>query len=96
MSIAKFTNTVGIEENLKNGGLTIYPNPFDYQTTINFEQELQDVTIKLIDVLGKEIKTLNYSGSQIVIEKGEMNKGVYFVQVIDENKNVTTKKIIIQ
>ena len=48
-----------------------------------------------MDVIGKEIKTINFSGKQLIIEKGQMNPGIYFIQITDENKNTTTKKLII-
>lgn len=44
----------------------------------------------------KEVKTINFTGKQILIEKGEMKKGIYFVQVVDSNKNVVNKKIVVQ
>ena len=47
-------------------------------------------------MLGQEIKTINFTGKQLTIDKGEMKAGIYFVQTTDEKKNVTNKKIIIQ
>ena len=38
-------------------------------------------TIKITDILGKEIKTINVTGKQCVIEKGEMSNGIYFVRI---------------
>lgn len=85
-----------IEQAGIDSGLIISPNPFTEQTTITFSDEQKNITIKIVDVLGKEIKTFNFSGKELIIEKGEMRKGIYFVQVIDENKNGIIKKIIVQ
>ncbi len=74
----------------------IYPNPFSFEATISFGEEQRNTTIKIIDVIGEEIKTLNFSGKQLIIEKGNIKEGIYFVQVIDERKNVRNKKIVIQ
>jgi hypothetical protein len=49
-----------------------------------------------MDVLGKEIKTINFTGKQLILTKGEMSAGTYFVQITDENNNVVNRKIIIQ
>ena len=76
--------------------ILIAPNPFNSQTTITFTQEQKNITIKIIDLLGKEIKTTNFTGKQLLIEKEEMNEGIYFVQIIEINKNMVNKKIIIQ
>lgn len=97
-------NAAGIEQNFitavteisTGSGITIYPNPFTLQTTIAFSEEQKNCTIKIMDVLGKEIKTINFTGKQLLLEKGEMKKGIYFVQLVDSNKNVVNKKIAVQ
>jgi hypothetical protein len=86
------SNTLKNDENR----ITIYPNPFDQQTNITFIQEQKNTTIKITDIWGKEIKTINFSGKQLVIEKGEIKSGIYFVQIIANNKIIVTRKIIIE
>jgi len=82
--------------------LSIYPNPFSINTTLTFAQEQKNISIKITDVLGKEVKTINFSGKQLIIEKGEMQPGIYFVQVMDgslgslSKRIVTNRKIIVQ
>ena len=46
-------------------------------------------------MLGKEIKTMNFTGKQLIIEKGIMKKGIYLVQIIDGDNNFASKKIIV-
>lgn len=84
------------ETNLDDTEINIYPNPLTTQTTISFVEEQRNSTIKIRDVFGKEIKTISITGKELEIEKGEMKAGIYFVQVIDVNKNVVNKKIIVQ
>jgi hypothetical protein len=79
-----------------NSSLTIYPNPFTLQTTIYFESEQRNTSIKITDLLGKVVKTLTFTGRQLTIEKEEMKAGIYFIQTTDEKKNVTNNKIILQ
>lgn len=87
---------IGIVENSFVAGINISPNPFTFQTNILFNEAQKNSTIKIMDILGKEIKSINFKGKQLTIEKGEMKEGIYFVQVIDENKNVVNKKIVMQ
>ena len=58
-------------------------------------------------MLGKEIKTLNFTGKQCIIEKGTMQAGIYFVQITTTsagsvntagsvNENVVNRKIVVQ
>lgn len=88
--------TSGIFENEHPSTLTICPNPFNFQTSLVFNVEQKQVIIKITDVFGKEVKTISLTGKQLTIEKGDMKKGVYFLQIIDENKNVVNRKIIVQ
>ncbi len=94
--VVKLNNLIGIEEMPEIAGFTISPNPFTFATTLTFNEPQKNTIIKITDVLGKEIKTINFTGKECVIEKGEMKTGVYFVEVIDENKNVVNRKLVVQ
>ena len=87
---------VGIQEANIFSGITIAPNPFTSQTTISFTTEVKNATVKIIDIVGKEVKNITFSGSQLLIEKGELNAGIYFVQVVSEKKIIANKKIVIE
>lgn len=76
--------------------LNIYPNPFTNFTAISFSKEQNNTTIKILDIIGKVISTQNFSGTEFILEKEDLKEGVYFIQAIDENKNVMNKKIVIQ
>ncbi|MCE3278840.1 MAG: hypothetical protein K0S44_1031 [Bacteroidetes bacterium] len=76
--------------------ISVYPNPFTSQTTLTFTKEQKNTTIKIMGVLGEEIKIINFTGQHLTIEKGEMKEGIYFIQVVDHNKFVYNRKIIIQ
>jgi hypothetical protein len=89
--------TVGIPASGNDkSNLTIYPNPFNTQTTIDFNNEYKHAAIRITDIPGKEIMTKHFEGTRITIEKGEMQAGIYFLQITDENKNTVNRKIIIQ
>jgi len=74
---------------------TIYPNPFTSQTTIALNEDYKKATIKIIDVIGKEVKSINFSGKQYILERDDLKTGMYFIQVISENKIIATNKILI-
>jgi hypothetical protein len=86
----------GIKDEAVENNINIYPNPFTSQTTISFSAEQKNTIIKITDLLGKEIKTINFIGRQLTLDKAEMKAGVYFVQITDEQKRICNKKIIIQ
>ncbi len=95
--ISDLHSTVGIhEEGINHSNISIYPNPFTKQAFIYFNKEQKNTMIRIMDISGKEIKTIVFSGTQFIIDKGEMVNGIYFVQITDENNHVVNKKIIIQ
>lgn len=88
--------TTNINKNNEQQSFSIYPNPFNHQTTVEFQKEQNNTFVKITDLCGKEISTQLFSGKSLIIEKGLLKEGVYFLQITDENKNTTNKKIIIQ
>ena len=77
-----------------------YPNPFNPSTKINYSIKNQSyVTLKVFDVLGREVKTLvnkeqsqgNYS---IDFDAANLTSGVYFYR-IQAGEFVDTKKMIL-
>lgn len=77
-----------------------YPNPFNPATNIQFDMLKGDfVTVKIFDVLGKEIENLideyKPAGSYMIsYDAGQLKSGVYFYRM--ETKDFTeTKKMIL-
>ncbi|MCX6151878.1 MAG: T9SS type A sorting domain-containing protein [Ignavibacteriales bacterium] len=82
-----------------------YPNPFNPTTTINYNLQSDGiVTVKIFDMLGREVKTLvndyKNAGSYSVVWDGKDNytnevcSGIYFYD-IKFGDNVITKKMIL-
>jgi hypothetical protein len=95
--IGKLNETVlNIQENNESHSIIIYPNPLTSQITIAIDEEQNHANVTIMDLVGKEIKTINFSGKQLTIERGELSNGIYFLQITDEKKNIVIKKIIVQ
>jgi hypothetical protein len=77
-----------------------YPNPFNPSTTIEYTVPVNThVTLKIYDILGKEVATLvdreQISGSYIVIwNASNLSSGVYFYKLIAGNI-VQTKRMLL-
>ncbi|MCC7029574.1 MAG: T9SS type A sorting domain-containing protein, partial [Chitinophagaceae bacterium] len=69
---------------------------FSSQTNLHFSDEQKNVTIKITDLSGKIIKTINFSGSLFSIDRADLKAGIYFVQITDEKMNFTNRKIVVQ
>ena len=76
--------------------LSVYPNPFREETTVDFGQIISKGTITIVDVYGKLIEIHELTNTDKYIIKGT-NKasGVYFME-IEINKTTIKSKIIIE
>ncbi len=91
-----------VQELNSAAGFSISPNPFSTQTTITFNEEQKNTSIKIMDVLGKQIKSIDFKGRTLILEKEEMKPGIYFLQISDESfdklrmTNVVNRKIVVE
>jgi hypothetical protein len=79
-----------------------YPNPFNPVTKINFAiPKTGFVTLKIYDILGREMRTLvnesvkagNYS---VEFNATTLSSGVYFYRLISDNFTDTKKMMLIK
>lgn len=90
------TSGTGVNTISADNAVKIYPNPFTSQTTISLSKEEKNAIVKITDVLGKEARTMNFSGKRVVIDKGDLQPGIYSLQIISEKGIIGNEKIIIQ
>lgn len=77
--------------------ITFYPNPFKTELTINSELNLENVTLKLYNSLGQMVNEIeNISGQQFVLNRANLTSGLYFIQLLQNDKLVQTHKIVIE
>lgn len=91
--------TISINENvLKNEhSFNVYPNPFSFSTTLEVATSSNiKYDFILYDQLGREVKKIvNITEKIIIIEKGDLNSGMYFYTAISEESIIGTGKLII-
>ena len=79
-----------------------YPNPFNPSTTINYQIPSAGlVTIKIYDVLGREIETLVNEEKGVGRYKVEFNgsnlaSGLYFYRITSNNYSDTKKMVLVK
>ena len=74
--------------------LSIYPNPFKDETTIDFGRVVKTVSIKVVDVFGKLIEEHSILNTDKHILKRE-NKasGIYFIEIEVEQQEKMIYKL---
>jgi len=99
-----FTVTVnpctGIEAYQNNGLWQVFPNPF--KDVLSIEAALVPTSgcaantsnvMRLVNVLGEELISV-YFENKINLDMTNLSKGIYFVQLLDKNKVLFSKKVI--
>ena len=83
-------NNLNNEQFVVNKELTMYPNPaVDF---VNFSNYEIIKNIKIYDISGNILLRKKLEFNQLNIS--ELNRGIYFVSITDENKKVTTLKLV--
>lgn len=103
---AHFTSTSSLYDEMgfpKNYSLSQnYPNPFNPETTISYSvPKSEHVTLKVFDVLGREVATLvnetkapgNYS---VKFNGGNLPSSIYFYQMTTQNNRFTNKMSLLK
>lgn len=96
----------GLKEDAHNlMNFVIFPNPANTDVTIQFEtiQTSVQVSIELYDILGKKVTDKAvvsdtrsfYTKKQVIINRGNLPDGLYFVKVMVGNKIYTTRFMLI-
>ena len=76
----------GIYQEVSDGELAIYPNPFDSYTMLRFNNpEHSEYTLYLRDLSGKLVRVQkDITGQKIRLDSGSLNPGYYHVEIIGE------------
>lgn len=95
MFIAKLDGLViGIEDFQNYSMLRVYPNPTNGIFTIQSSERIS--VIKIVNIFGEKIHSSKLNTNKTEIDLSKQPKGIYFYQIISENKNNATGKLIIQ
>ena len=100
-----FSNITDVKENYKSITNEFmlyqnYPNPFNPSTTIKYQIPQSGlVTIKVYNLLGKEVKTLvnqyqNTESHEVKFNAGNLPSGIYFYR-LETSRYSKTKKLLL-
>ena len=76
--------------------LKISPNPFSIFTTLNIPIDLKNATLNLFNSYGQLAKTIkDISGKSYILQREDLTNGIYYAQLIEDNKIVSSEKLIV-
>lgn len=85
---------LGINAASVNTVTEIYPNPSSDQMTVIYADGIELSEVVLIDLSGRVIDSYEVNNSNLIINKNDLNAGVYLLKSTTINGDVSTSKII--
>lgn len=90
------TVAVGIPENKTESDISIFPNPFSSQLTIQSINQFHETDLTIYNSMGQIVREVkNISGQSMTVSRDGLTNGIYFLQITEENKPVLSEKIIL-
>lgn len=87
----------GINEQAAISFLNVSPNPFADKATIVLNKEVNGGELIVSDICGREVKRQAIGSTTVVLEKGDLKTGVYFISITDKSGRTSeVKKVVIQ
>jgi len=97
----RFTYSKIVSVGLENTGVqyVIFPNPAKYKSTVRILTNMKQLTVRLIDALGREVflksfGTLNI-GEELTIPLVGLSRGVYFLTLTSDT-GTSSHKVLVQ
>ncbi len=89
---------IGIDEAIEKELFTISPNPFTDYTEIELKIPLdKNNTLTLYNAQGQLVKTItNITSGKLVIDRKELQKGLYYLQLNNDRQTHYTSKLIVE
>ncbi|MFM2224497.1 MAG: hypothetical protein RJA07_699 [Bacteroidota bacterium] len=92
----KYAKPNGLSMATQNNAMQVFPNPSNNHITIQLPNQVNNATLKLINVLGETLfEKTNQSGNLFKIDISQYNDGIYMIQLEEQNK-IWRSKIIKQ
>ncbi|MEM1135922.1 MAG: T9SS type A sorting domain-containing protein, partial [Bacteroidota bacterium] len=88
-------SVTGISEGLLARGISLYPNPIITQVVIETKESIAGVRIKIIDNVGRQVVSQNYSGKKqrFDVNMEHLSRGIYLIN-LSSNDGVANWKVV--
>jgi hypothetical protein len=81
-------SSVGLEDDLADGKITVSPNPGTGMYKVRFSETTGDIKLSVTNTLGQEVIKEEYKNvSEIGFDLGNEDKGIYFLRIDSEERS---------
>jgi uncharacterized delta-60 repeat protein len=81
--------------NVDQFDINILPNPFTDQTLIKFSEEVNNTIVELFNVIGEKVKSISFTGRELILNRDDLNSGIYFLHITNNKNRHYVKEIVI-
>ncbi|MCX6258734.1 MAG: YCF48-related protein [Bacteroidia bacterium] len=75
----------------------IHPNPYSYTAILTLNRYLQNGSLIIYDIIGREIKSMqNLEGTKITLTREDMQSGMYLYSLSDAKGLIGTGKMVVE
>ncbi len=91
------SSITGIKSIVSNERIvSVFPNPFSSLTTLKTTGVFNDAALDVYNLYGQIVKQIkNISGQTITVQRDNLTAGIYFLRLTQNNKVITTHKLVI-
>jgi len=78
--------------------VNVFPNPFSEATTFELvtTETFRQLQFTLYDVMGREVKRINFSGNRFELQRSDLTNGMYIYRIESNGNLLSTGKVITQ
>ncbi len=85
-----------VESDITSDAITIAPNPFISELSIESEIAFSGASLKLYNAVGQVVREIsNLSGQRIILSRENLSSGLYFMQLFEKGKLVKSSKVLL-
>ncbi len=89
-------NPFSVNEISIMNAISFYPNPFSTETILKSNKILDNASLIIFNAFGQVVKRMDgITGKEIIIQRGDLSAGIYFVQLISTRNEAESGKLII-
>jgi len=86
--------TLGVFDDVFGAGIKLYPNPTTGNFTLSFDESMNDTTVTIVNIIGKEVYAIqNVNNKTLPLKINHFSNGVYFVKIQNNNQQKVIKLI---
>lgn len=89
-------STASLDELPSKNAITLFPNPFVYQTTLESTEYLNNATVTLYNSTGQAVKRIEpVFGHTFTLFRENLAAGVYYLYLFENNRHIAREKLIV-